>query len=552
MDEQEKALQDEPARAVCQGIIPPTGQGEENDSNPVTAQLSRDSSGPPYTIFTRSEKILIVGLGSMATFLSPVTANIYYPAIPILSQDLKVSNNLINLTITVYLIFQGLAPTFVGSFSDVTGRRPAYLICFVLYLAANLGLALQDSFAALMVLRCLQSSGSSGTVALGNAMVSDIATSSERGSYIGYSSMGALLGPTLGPIIGGLLNQFLGWRAIFWFLFIFSAVILLIYLILLPETCRKVVGNGSIPAQKWNISLLTYLKQREQRKKGEVPDPLPPLPKKRPNFLGTITIIFSKEGGCVLIYTGLLFGGFYTIAASIPSDFSRVYHFNSLEVGLCYIPLGIGSLTAAVATGRTVDWNFRRHARLLNFNITKGKQANLRNFPIEKARIQVVAPLIILGSLTMIAYGWVMHSTRHLAGPLVLLYFLGASISGSFSALSTLMIDLYPESPGTATAANNLMRCWIGAAAVAGIGPLLDNIGTGWASLIVAGIWLLFSPILLLVYNRGPQWREEKRVRDEKKKAEDIENASRGVAEPKLATGKSSEKGVGEAPKDSK
>jgi MFS family permease len=123
--------------------------------------------------------------------------NIYhsYPAINDLSHDLNVSYSLINLTITVYLIFMGLAPTIVGSISDVAGRRPAYLICFTVYIAANIGLSLQDSYAALMVLRCLQSSGSSGTVALGNAIVADIATSSQRGSYIGYASVGALVGP---------------------------------------------------------------------------------------------------------------------------------------------------------------------------------------------------------------------------------------------------------------------------------------------------------------------------------------------------------------------
>jgi hypothetical protein len=38
----------------------------------------------------------------------------------------------------------------------------------------NLGLALQDSYAGLMVLRCLQSPGSSGMVILANAVVSDM------------------------------------------------------------------------------------------------------------------------------------------------------------------------------------------------------------------------------------------------------------------------------------------------------------------------------------------------------------------------------------------
>jgi MFS family permease len=51
---------------------------------------------------------------------------------------------------------QGLAPAFIGRLSDDAGRRPAYFLCFVIYIAANIGLALQNSYPALMVLRCVQ------------------------------------------------------------------------------------------------------------------------------------------------------------------------------------------------------------------------------------------------------------------------------------------------------------------------------------------------------------------------------------------------------------
>lgn len=136
-------------------------------------------------------------------------------------------------------------------------------------------------------------------------------------------------------------------------------------------------------------------------------------------------------------------------------------------------------MTAAVLTGKTIDWNFRRHARRLNFTITKGRQSDISNSLIKRTRLEITYPLILLGSLFIIAYGWALHSTTHLASPLVLLYFLAFSISGAFSSLSTLTLDLYADAPGTATAANNLVRCWIGAAAVAGVGPLLNRAGAG-------------------------------------------------------------------------
>lgn len=76
--------------------------------------------------------------------------------------DLGLSVSLVNLTITSYLIVAGIAPAFVGDIADQGGRRPAYILMFILGAASNVGLALQNSYAALFVLRMVQSAGASG------------------------------------------------------------------------------------------------------------------------------------------------------------------------------------------------------------------------------------------------------------------------------------------------------------------------------------------------------------------------------------------------------
>jgi MFS family permease len=93
----------------------------------------------------------------------------------------------------------------VASVSDTGGRRLSFIICFSIYIVANIGLALQTNYAALLVLRCVQAAGSSGTIALSIAVVADIATSAERGKYMGYATAGILIGPALGPTLGGTL-----------------------------------------------------------------------------------------------------------------------------------------------------------------------------------------------------------------------------------------------------------------------------------------------------------------------------------------------------------
>jgi MFS family permease len=80
-------------------------------------------------------------------------------------------------------------------------------VCYIIFNAANIGLALQDSYVALLVLRMLQAAGSSSTVALANGVVGDIITSAERGSYIAYASLTSMLGPIIAPILGGIIGR---------------------------------------------------------------------------------------------------------------------------------------------------------------------------------------------------------------------------------------------------------------------------------------------------------------------------------------------------------
>jgi MFS family permease len=92
----------------------------------------------------------------------------------------------------------------IAGTSDHGGRRPSFLICFSIYIVANIGLALQTNYVALLILRCVQAAGSSATIALSMAVVADIATSAERGSYTGYATAGILIGPAFGPTLGGI------------------------------------------------------------------------------------------------------------------------------------------------------------------------------------------------------------------------------------------------------------------------------------------------------------------------------------------------------------
>jgi MFS family permease len=520
----------------------PTAKDEATTSEARPTLTNASSAAPLHSVFTKNQKRFIVFMASWGGFFSAVSSNIYFPALNSLASDLHVSNTLINLTLTSYMIFQGLAPAFIGELADTAGRRPAYFFCFVTYIAACIGLALQNSYAALFLLRCLQSTGSSGTIALSSGVVADVATAQERGKYMGFVTAGSLLGPAIGPVIGGILSQFLGWRSIFWFLVIFATCWLSLFTIFFPETARTAVGNGSITPKGWNMSLLNYLAARRTKKEHDA-DPSytesikssPPKKNRRfPNPLSSLLIIYDKENAIILLMNAFLFATFYDITATLPSIYASIYNFNDLQIGLCYIPFGGGACLAALSNGQLLDRNFRRWARKLNFELKLNRQSDLTNFPIEKARLQVALPGYYVAALLTVAYAWNIEYNGPLAVNLVLLFFMSYSLTVSFNVSSTLLIDFYPQSPATATAANNLFRCLLGAGATGLIQPMIDRMGRGWAFTFLALFLLVSSPGLWVVYFWGMGWRGERMRREKRKKEEksgrDVERSG-GTAE---------------------
>nr|QTE76005.1 ScyR5 [Scytalidium album] len=487
------------------------GKTQPQNSNESTPLLAASREEPErYSIFSEAEKKFIIFTAALASTFSPFSSNIYYPAINSIADDLHVSIPMINITITAYMIFQGLAPTFMGNLSDTAGRRPVYVLCFTIYILANIGIALQHSFIGLLLLRCLQSTGSSATIALSNAVAADTVTSSERGMYLGLASLGSILGPALGPVLGGVLSQYLGWQSIFWFLAIAASLVFVPLVIFYPETCRAVVGDGSIPPPVWNRTIFSYLRGKTNNKLSGASAQYVLFEKRKitfPNPLTTLRLLFELPTSLVLLCNGVGYAAHFAVTSSMPSQFKEIYNLNDLQIGLTFIPISLGTILSAFANGYLVDWNFRRIAHQEGLPVLKGKKQDVSSFPIERARLQIALPMLFFAAALIVAYGWVLDMRFPILVPLALLFLIGSSITACYNVFNVLIVDLNYSTPATATAANNLVRCLLGAASTAVIAPLLESLGRGWTYTLVATVWLAITPAAFLVYSYGFGWR---------------------------------------------
>lgn len=480
------------------------------EEQPVEEERKANFSAFP----TRTKRIIVVGAASASIF-APLSMQIYLPSLTTLVTDFGVTTAQINLTVSVYMIFMAISPMIMGGFADVIGRRPAMLGCFAVYIVSCVMIALCQDYEQLMGFRILQSIGASPTIAIASAVVADIVTAAERGSYAALVAVPVIFAPTLGPVIGGLLTQYLGWRSIFWFLLIAGATAMISLGLFFPETCRVIVGDASAKSPKRYRSVLQAFKDTKPDYSQSAEDE-----KKRLKGAGgtksllwssvtsAVKMLCTKERFCLLFYVGAVFAGFQAIATELPTQFKAIYGYNHVMIGVMYLPLAGGAMISTAVFGKQMNKNFRKYAARAGVNIEAGQEVDMNKIDVEKARLEITIPSILISTAGIACWGWVLEAKTTIAAPCVILFFMGVGLNGVMATTNALLMDITQSQAGAVMAASNLTRCALGALASAAIQQMIDKLGLGWTYVVYGVIFMAFSPMLLIHYFKGHQWRQ--------------------------------------------
>lgn len=424
---------------------------------------------------------------------------------------------------TSYLIFQGIAPSIWGPLSDVKGRRVAYVCTFVVFLGACIGLALTKNYAMLIVLRCLQSAGSASTIAIGAGVIGDITTRAERGGFMGMFQAGSLVPVSVGPIIGGALAGSLGWRSIFWFLTIFSGTFLVFLVLLLPETLRSVVGNGSrTPSNPISRFPLVVYQKTTRVKWDQTTSPTQAGAKKRVDLTGPLRILITKYAAPLIIFLALYYAVWQMSITALSTLFEKYYGLGETQIGLTFIANGVGSLLGTLATGKLLDMEYHRfktrhEARLSEAGVDLGQPPSNSgdSFPLERARLRFIPVLSLLQCLAILLFGWSIQYADHvhIAVPIISTFVTGWTVSSSYSIIGTYLVDIFPDHSAAAIASMNLARCLIAAGGTSLIMPMINKMGVGLALTVCVIVQVVAFSGVIVQWKFGAAWREEKRKR---------------------------------------
>ncbi|KGQ10243.1 Quinidine resistance protein 3 [Beauveria bassiana D1-5] len=166
---------------------------------------------------------------------------------------------------------------------------------------------------------------------------------------------------------------------------------------------------------------------------------------------------------------------YYTVwqmsITAMSSLFKDRYGLSEMQIGLTFIANGVGCILGTLVNGRILDADYSRVKAQLAAAATT-------------TTVPIAIPII-----STFATGWAAIST--------------------VAAISTYLVDVFPDRSAAATASLNLARCLFAAGGTSFVMPMIGGIDVGWTFTICVAVQLLALVGPLVQYRYAGKWRME-------------------------------------------
>lgn len=344
------------------------------------------------SLFLPSERLILlilVLMGALANFAS----DNYLPSLPAIAQSMAVPNNLVRLSISIYLLGLAGSALIYGPLSDSYGRRPILFIGYSIFIIGCVLATFSRHIEPLLFARFIQGCGIGAGATIFRAIIRDIFAGPALAKASSILSIALALAPPLAPITGGYLQTAFGWQANFIFLTLLGLSAILLFWVYLPET-HAITARDSLSFRQ---SLAHYTKLIQY-----------------PRFIG-YALSSSLALANILIYITIT-----------PFIFLHVLHLSPIEYGW---------LSPCYAFSYLIGASF-------NFKLLRYYSATQLLF--------VASKFMLVASIAMMYLGF----SHYITLPAILIPMMAIAFSNSFvfSNASALAFEDCPNMAGTAGA----------------------------------------------------------------------------------------------------
>lgn len=406
------------------------------------------------------------------------------PAIDTIAEELSMSTTESTMALSVYLLATAFGPMFIGSLSEVYGRKHIFHITNIWFLVWNLVCGFANSKGLLIAARLLAGFGASAVYSLAYGVLGDVWPAEQRGRSVSLYLLIPLTGSAVGPIVSGFIIEYSTWRWMFWATTILQGIVELSSLRLFHESYAPVLLRWRAEKLRQETNDSRYHALVETCESGRSAGWKLARSLTRPLRLLAFHPIIQMQA----ILEGINYGLLYFTLSSFSTLYVNAYGESISISGLHYIAICTGTISGSQICGPLMDYAYRTL-------ISRTGETN-----VPELRIPLLLPGALLTPIGLLLYGWA--AQYHLFW---LVVDIGAALLCSGmqifdTTLTSYVIDAYPEHVSSASAATQVLRSLLAFAFPLFSSKLYDSLGYGGGNSLLAflsvGIAVPFTGIL--------------------------------------------------------
>ena len=199
--------------------------------------------------------ILVLALANASVV---VGMGLITPSITIIKADFNLTSDMVQLTLTVFIIAAGIGQLVFGFLSDRYGRRPILLTGSFLFVASSITSVFSPNILFLLIMRVVQGLGAAACMSMARVIINDSFNKTEAAEKLSLITAIMVIFPLISLILGGFIAQTIGWVGTMYVFFIFGLIILTGSVYNISET--KITKINNLNFSKITNSFLDVLK----------------------------------------------------------------------------------------------------------------------------------------------------------------------------------------------------------------------------------------------------------------------------------------------------
>ncbi|KAF7731399.1 hypothetical protein EC973_000207 [Apophysomyces ossiformis] len=230
-----------------------------------------------------------------------------------------------------------------------------------------------------------------------------------------------------------------------------------------------------------------------------------PEPQGRLNPFRSVALLRYSFVWLIAIETGFCFGTMFTIETIIPDLYEDVYGFDSWQTGLSFLGAGIGNVLGSVLSGKISDYLLKK-ARSRRGGIPKKE---------DRLTLNAWPGGFILIPFGVLLFGWSVMLRLIYWVPIVGFGIVCFGMSQVYASGYGYLVDAIPGKGASVTASSNVCRMLMAAILSLIAKPIVNSIGSGYLSVILASVNIIGMMFYVIVKFRGHIMRRKAGYGDE-------------------------------------